>query len=104
MTITPYLLLRRADGSCSTDEGEGYFVRCRWLRSGSRQRTSSGLCSIHTGTPATLQSVQFKTFHCSPECFAASWRESQRQRALGNGAARERAGNRTGALSQLPQR
>jgi len=76
--LSPYVLLRRPDGSCTTDEGEGYFVRCRWLRSSSRQRSSSGTC-VH-GSPATLQSVQFRTFHCSAECFVAGWRESQRQR------------------------
>ena len=102
MQLTPYILLRRADGSCTTDEeATGYFIRCRWLRSGSRQRTSSGQCSVHTGTPAMLQSVQFKTYHCSPECFVASWRESQRQRALGHGECRHRVTPTTAARLTL---
>ena len=83
MELNPYVLLRRADGSCTTEEGEGFFVRCRWLRSSYRQRASSGVCSAHC-MPATLQSVQFKTFHCSPECFVAGWRAGvERQRANG---------------------
>ena len=85
--IVPYILIRRADGTSTTDDGaDGSLLRCRWLRSGSRQRVQSGLCSVHPGSPAVLQSVAFKSFHCSPECFVASWRESQRQRAHSNGA------------------
>jgi hypothetical protein len=85
--IVPYILIRRADGTSTTDDGaDGSLIRCRWLRSGSRQKVQSGLCSVHPGSPAALQSVQFKTFHCGPECFVASWREAHRQRVLTNGA------------------
>ena len=81
--LSPYVLLRRADGSCTTEaEGEGFFVRCRWLRSSTRQRSSSGTCGH--GQPATLQSVQFRTFHCSPECFAEGWRAGM-ERLLSGG-------------------
>ena len=84
--IVPYILIRRADGTSTTDDADGSLLRCRWLRSGSRQREQSGLCSVYPGSPAALQSVQFKTFHCGPECFVASWREAHRQRVLTNGA------------------
>jgi hypothetical protein len=86
--LTPYVLLRRADASCTTDDAsadnpvDGCVLRCRWLRSASRLRTS-GVCTVHPGAPATLQSVAHKTFHCTPECFVAAWRDAARSRQTG---------------------
>jgi hypothetical protein len=92
VTLTPYLLLKRADASCTTEDAseanpvDGHTLRCRWYKSGSRVRSSGGFCFVHPGAPATLQSVQFKTFHCSPECFVAAWRDAARTRGPANGA------------------
>ena len=72
---------------------DGHLLRCRWLRSSSRVRTA-GVCTLHPGQPATLQSVQFKTFHCSAECFVAAWRDAQRSRALSNAGAFGERGRR----------
>jgi hypothetical protein len=101
--LAPYVLLRRADASCTTDEAseeapvDGHQLRCRWVRSGSRVR-SSGVCTVHPGAPATLQSIQFKTFHCGPECFVAAWRDATRARALANGACPAGDARRVGPL------
>ena len=88
VALTPYLLLKRADASCTTDDAsdenpvDGHALRFRWLRSGSRVRSSGGFCNVHPGAPATLQSVQFKTFHCSSDCFIAAWNEAARTRGI----------------------
>lgn len=76
--LTPYVLLRLPDGSLTTDTGDGVVLLSRWLRSSTRRHATSGFCVRHPGTPASLQSIQFKTFHCSPECFVAGWKEAHR--------------------------
>ncbi|KAG6511285.1 carbon catabolite repressor protein 4 homolog 1-like [Zingiber officinale] len=89
--ITPYVLLRRPDGSISNDDVpestplHGYCVRYRWYRNFGDQKFA--ICSIHPTEQATLQCLIClkekvpisKSYHCSPRCFSDAW---QNHRAL----------------------
>ncbi|XP_074579423.1 carbon catabolite repressor protein 4 homolog 1-like isoform X1 [Curcuma longa] len=89
--ITPYVLLRRPDGSISNDDVpesaplHGYCVRYRWYRNFGDQKFA--ICSIHPTEQATLQCLIClkekvpisKSYHCSPRCFSDAW---QSHRAL----------------------
>ncbi|CAL9051429.1 unnamed protein product [Musa banksii] len=83
--ITPYVLLRRPDGSISTDDVpesapfNGYCIRYKWYRDQSDQKVS--VCSVHPTEQATLQCIVCvkekvpiaKSYHCSPKCFTDAW-------------------------------
>ncbi|XP_042440907.1 carbon catabolite repressor protein 4 homolog 1-like [Zingiber officinale] len=83
--ITPYVLLRRPDGSISSDEVpesipfNGCCMRYRWYRNLGDQKVP--ICSVHPTEPATLQCLVClkekvpvaKSFHCSPKCFSSAW-------------------------------
>ncbi|WOL04200.1 carbon catabolite repressor protein [Canna indica] len=83
--ITPYVLLRRPDGSLSTDDFSeiapvnGYCLRYKWYRDQSDQKVA--ICSVHPTEQATLQCVVclkekvpiVKSYHCTPKCFTDAW-------------------------------
>mmetsp|Transcript_1127 Transcript_1127/g.4184 ORF Transcript_1127/g.4184 Transcript_1127/m.4184 type:complete len:548 (-) Transcript_1127:374-2017(-) len=79
--LTPYILLRRADGSCTTEDTSEDTVHVRWFRSAAR--SSKQLCSIHPHVPATLLLLGAKTYHCSNDCFRQGWREYHQRRNSG---------------------
>ncbi|CAD5179806.1 unnamed protein product, partial [Musa acuminata subsp. malaccensis] len=83
--ITPYVLLRRPDGSISTDDVpesaplNGYCMRYKWYRNQGDQRVA--VCSVHPTEQATLQCLVClkekvpiaKSYHCTPRCFSDAW-------------------------------
>uniref|UniRef100_A0A7S0R3W3 Endonuclease/exonuclease/phosphatase domain-containing protein n=1 Tax=Pyramimonas obovata TaxID=1411642 RepID=A0A7S0R3W3_9CHLO len=84
--LKPYVLVRRADSTVSTEdvpEGsqpEGsQCLRSRWYRSGNSRKTP--VCSVHPSEAATLQCIGClkskvpvqKSYHCSQKCFVACW-------------------------------
>ncbi|KAJ8499878.1 hypothetical protein OPV22_010430 [Ensete ventricosum] len=83
--ITPYVLLRRPDGTISNDDVpesapfNGYCIRYKWYRDQSDQKVS--VCSVHPTEQATLQCIVCvkekvpiaKSYHCSPKCFTDAW-------------------------------
>ncbi|XXG64199.1 hypothetical protein AAC387_Pa05g2211 [Persea americana] len=89
--LTPYVLLRRLDGSVTPDDVpesapiDGFFLRYKWYRIQSDRKVA--VCSIHPSEQATLQCVgcvkakipAAKSYHCSPRCFSDAW---QHHRAL----------------------
>lgn len=88
---TPYVLIRRPDGSVTTDDVPessplgGCFLRYKWYRIQSDKKVA--VCSVHPSEQATLQCLvcvkakipASKSFHCSSRCFADAW---QHHRAL----------------------
>ncbi|XXG46111.1 hypothetical protein AAC387_Pa02g1030 [Persea americana] len=102
--LTPYVLLRRPDGSALPDDVpestliDGCcFVRYKWYRIQSDKKVA--VCSVHPSEQATLQCLvclkakipAAKSFHCSPKCFSDAW---QHHRALHDRATN--AGNENG--------
>ncbi|KAK1306715.1 hypothetical protein QJS10_CPA10g00295 [Acorus calamus] len=89
--LTPYVVLKRLDGSASTEDVneaspvDGCFLRYRWYRIQSDKKVQ--VCSIHPTEQATLQCLGCvkakipisKSYHCSPKCFSDAW---QHHRAL----------------------
>ncbi|KAJ3702722.1 hypothetical protein LUZ61_006427 [Rhynchospora tenuis] len=83
--ITPYVLLRRPDGSATTDDApesapvDGCFLRYKWIRIQSDKKVP--VCSIHPTEAATLQCLGClkvkipvtKSYHCSAKCFSDTW-------------------------------
>ncbi|KAJ3673918.1 hypothetical protein LUZ60_005910 [Juncus effusus] len=100
--ITPYVLLRRTDGTATTDDAsesspiDGYFLRYKWIRIQSEKKVP--VCSIHPTETATLQCLGClkaklpisKSYHCSPKCFSDAW---QHHKALHERAANAPAEN-----------
>ncbi|XP_010243421.1 PREDICTED: carbon catabolite repressor protein 4 homolog 2-like [Nelumbo nucifera] len=94
--LTPYVLLRRPDGSIGTDDVpesaplDGFYLRYKWYRIQSDRRVA--VCSIHPSEQATLQCMGCvkakipvaKSYHCSPRCFSDAW---QHHRVLHDRAA-----------------
>jgi len=83
--LEPYIVLRRADGTHTTDDftasapsDDNAFLKHRWFRSLNSRKVA--FCSVHTTERATMQCVAFpkltgtRTYHCSPECFARAWK------------------------------
>ncbi|CAM6103432.1 unnamed protein product [Calypogeia fissa] len=99
--LSPYVLLRRPDSSVTTDDipeqapVDGFYLRCRWYRIQSDKRVA--VCSVHPSEPATLQCLGcvkaklpvVKSYHCSPKCFADSWRHHRTMHQRAMAAARE---------------
>ncbi|KAG6542221.1 hypothetical protein Mapa_016349 [Marchantia paleacea] len=99
--LSPYVLLRRPDNSVTTDDipdqapVDGFYLRCRWYRIQSDKRVA--VCSVHPSEPATLQCLGCvkaklavsKSYHCSPKCFADSWRHHRTMHQRAIAAARE---------------
>eukprot|EP00249_Psilotum_nudum_P020176 c27589_g1_i1 orf=780-2651(-) len=91
--LTPYVLLRRPDGSISPDDipetnpVDGYYLAYRWYRIQSDKKVA--VCSVHPAEPAALQCLGCvkakipvsKSYHCSPKCFADSWRNHRSMHA-----------------------
>lgn len=85
--LTPYVLLRRPDGSITPDDipetapVDGFYLKYRWYRIQSDKKIA--VCNVHPSEPATLQCLGCikakvpisKSYHCSPKCFAESWRQ-----------------------------
>nr|DAD42135.1 TPA_asm: hypothetical protein HUJ06_000365 [Nelumbo nucifera] len=83
--LTPYVLLRRPDGSITTDDVpesvplDGFYLRYKWFRIQSDRKVA--ICSIHPSEQATLQCLGCvkakipvaKSYHCSPRCFSDAW-------------------------------
>lgn len=85
--LTPYVLLRRADGTHTTDipnvpeeaaPVDGAFLRHRWMRG-----PGSGRCCVHAETVATLQCIGSRKFYCNAACFHGGWREWMKGRENG---------------------
>ncbi|GAQ87486.1 DNAse I-like superfamily protein, partial [Klebsormidium nitens] len=106
--LTPYVLLRKPDNSITTDdipEGapvQGYYLQCKWLRVKNEKRVA--VCSVHPSEVATLQCLlcvkaklpAAKSYHCSPQCFAAAWRNHKELHARAAAApAKDQNGNNT---------
>ncbi|KAE9619497.1 putative poly(A)-specific ribonuclease [Lupinus albus] len=94
--LTPYVLLRRADKTVTTDDVpetsplDGHFLRYKWYRVQSDKKVA--VCSIHPSEQATLQCLGCvkarlpvaKSYHCTPKCFSDAW---QHHRVLHDRAA-----------------
>ncbi|ERN01220.1 carbon catabolite repressor protein 4 homolog 1 [Amborella trichopoda] len=94
--LTPYVLLRRADNSITTDDAlepepvDGFYLRYKWYRMQSDKKVA--VCSVHPSEQATLQCLGCvkakipitKSYHCSSKCFSDAW---QHHRALHERAA-----------------
>ncbi|KAH7440973.1 hypothetical protein KP509_03G018800 [Ceratopteris richardii] len=98
--LTPYILLRRPDGSISPDDVpesspvDGFYLKHRWYRIQSDKGIP--VCNVHPSEPATLQCLGClkaktvsKSYHCSPECFADSWRQHRSLHARAANAVQE---------------
>ncbi|WOK91809.1 carbon catabolite repressor protein [Canna indica] len=65
--ITPYVLLRRPDGSISNDDVpesaplNGYCMRYKWYRNQGDQKVA--VCSVHPTEQATLQCLHHRSLH-----------------------------------------
>ncbi|KAH6558714.1 hypothetical protein KP509_1Z049500 [Ceratopteris richardii] len=83
--LTPYVLLRRPDGSITPDDipesspADGFYLKHRWYRI--QNDKGSAICSVHPSESATIQCLGClkaktisKSYHCSSECFIDSWR------------------------------
>ncbi|CAA7395335.1 unnamed protein product [Spirodela intermedia] len=94
--LVPYVLLRRSDGSTTTDDipesdpVDGYYLKYRWYRVQNDKKVA--VCSIHSAEQATLQClgcIKAKipvamSYHCSTRCFSDAW---QHHRTLHDRAA-----------------
>ncbi|CAL0299487.1 unnamed protein product [Lupinus luteus] len=94
--LTPYVLLRRADKTVTTDDVpetsplDGHYLRYKWYRVQSDKKVA--VCSIHPSEQATLQCLGCvkarlpvaKSYHCTPKCFSDAW---QHHRVLHDRAA-----------------
>jgi len=84
--LKPYILIRRADSSVTTEdiqEGsqpEGsQCLKSRWYRSSNSRKTA--VCTIHPSEAATIQCIGClkskvatqKSYHCTSKCFVAAW-------------------------------
>ncbi|MCO5613501.1 hypothetical protein L7F22_067778 [Adiantum nelumboides] len=98
--LTPYVLLRRPDGSITPDDipesspVDGFYLKHRWYRIQSDKGIA--VCNVHPSEPATLQCLGCikaktvsKSYHCSPECFADSWRQHRSLHARAANAVQE---------------
>lgn len=98
--LTPYVLLRRPDGSITPDDipesapADGFYLKHRWYRIQSDKGIA--ICNVHPSEPATLQCLGCikaktisKSYHCSPECFADSWRQHRSLHARAANAVQE---------------
>mmetsp|Transcript_35685 Transcript_35685/g.43022 ORF Transcript_35685/g.43022 Transcript_35685/m.43022 type:complete len:566 (+) Transcript_35685:143-1840(+) len=99
--VTPYVLVRRADSTLSTEDfpetgsyDDGVCLRSRWYRSVNSRKVA--VCSVHSTELATLQCVLclknkvpvHKSYHCTQKCFQAHWEQHKalHSRAQTNGA------------------
>ncbi|KAL6902409.1 hypothetical protein ACP4OV_005285 [Aristida adscensionis] len=95
--ITPYVLLRRPDGSILTDDVseaapvDGYFMCYKWYRVESDRRAS--VCSVHPTEQATLQCLGClkskipvaKSYHCSSNALNENGTEEDKSSGFSNG-------------------
>lgn len=91
--LSPYVLLKKPDNSVTPDDVpeshpvDGFYVRYRWYRIQNDKRVA--VCSVHPSEPATLQCLgclkaklpASKSYHCSSQCFAATWRHHKAMHA-----------------------
>eukprot|EP00271_Cylindrocystis_brebissonii_P008680 TRINITY_DN23154_c0_g1_i1.p1 TRINITY_DN23154_c0_g1~~TRINITY_DN23154_c0_g1_i1.p1 ORF type:complete len:646 (+),score=123.99 TRINITY_DN23154_c0_g1_i1:785-2722(+) len=104
--LAPYVLLRKPDATVTPDDipetnpFDGYYLRCRWYRIQSEKRNPAvAVCCVHISEPATLQCLgclkakvpAARSYHCSPQCFAAAWRHhrAMHARSMATAASRE---------------
>uniref|UniRef100_A0A0D6R0B4 poly(A)-specific ribonuclease n=1 Tax=Araucaria cunninghamii TaxID=56994 RepID=A0A0D6R0B4_ARACU len=99
--LTPYVLSRRPDSSVTNDDipesnpVDGYYLRFRWYRIQSDRKVA--VCSVHPSELATLQCLGCvkakipvaKSYHCTPKCFADSWRHHRQLHARAASAVHE---------------
>ncbi|KAH7284149.1 hypothetical protein KP509_34G041500 [Ceratopteris richardii] len=89
--LTPYVLLRRPDGSITPDDipesspTDGFYLKHRWYRI--QNDKGSAICSVHPSESATIQCLGClkaktisKSYHCSSEQSTA--KESSMHRSL----------------------
>ncbi|GBG88763.1 hypothetical protein CBR_g48381 [Chara braunii] len=100
--ICPSIFVRKPDLSVTTDDVpesnpvDGYYLRFRWYRITADKR-SVAVCSIHPSEAATLQCLGCvkaklslsKSYHCSTQCFTASWRQHRAMHARAASLGRE---------------
>eukprot|EP00252_Welwitschia_mirabilis_P025065 TRINITY_DN7692_c0_g2_i1.p1 TRINITY_DN7692_c0_g2~~TRINITY_DN7692_c0_g2_i1.p1 ORF type:complete len:605 (-),score=99.99 TRINITY_DN7692_c0_g2_i1:477-2291(-) len=99
--LTPYVLSRRPDNNITTEDipesapVDGCYLRFRWYRIQSDKKVS--VCSVHPSELATIQCLGCvkaklpiaKSYHCSPKCFADSWRHHRALHARAASAVHE---------------
>lgn len=102
--LTPYVLLRRPDGSITPDDipetapVDGFYLKYRWYCIQSDKRVP--VCCVHPSELATLQCILCvkaklpvsKSYHCSTRCFLESWKHHKSLHARAANALPENSG------------